>query len=487
MEPFEPTISKKKNLEDKINISEFIEQSEWEPILSDIDQLPNFVILDEDMISIIAHYKPLEKKTVFYLNDIRKTFMMNIFKNLSQKKRIDVKESKMLTGSQGIGKSYSLNFLAYYLRTCLIKDKIKLVYIKDCSLLNSYGYDAFLYELSFAFPEENLQWNSLNSDKAMNLIHSFKNCNDQEYLQWNCLNDNYLAKCLIQSYHDQGYFTILICDQLNSLKNSQNFNFDQIFQLDWTLQILSQSANNYYAPENDKILKLCSLINFDNIINQNSLQELLLKYKKNSQLLLNKQENYEKITGLVGNNPREAFLLLDQPGDLLENKIECYKIKREPEIYRILNKLVKQLDSEEKYSLAKSIYYMDTNAFIDSLGEPVVILQFMKFFKHKDELDFYKIESLFPFASDLIKAFDFNSSSFKKPENYYDLKFDEILNLYRLAINERSRGDLFEKLIILCFQCAIDQRKEINLNFCLTEHLETEKNINFKVRLIFCF
>ena len=130
---------------------------------------------------------------------------------------------------------------------------------------------------------------------------------------------------------------------------------------------------------------------------------------------------------------------------------------------------------------------MDTNAFIDSLGEPVVILQFMKFFKHKDELDFYKIESLFPFASDLIKAFDFNSSSFKKPENYYDLKFDEILNLYRLAINERSRGDLFEKLIILCFQCAIDQRKEINLNFCLTEHLETEKNINFKVRLIFCF
>ena len=311
LEPFEPTISKKKNLEDKINISEFIEQSEWEPILSDIDQLPNFVILDEDMISIIAHYKPLEKKTVFYLNDIRKTFMMNIFKNLSQKKRIDVKESKMLTGSQGIGKSYSLNFLAYYLRTCLIKDKIKLVYIKDCSLLNTFGYKAFLNELSFAFPEENLQWNSLNSDKAMNLIHSFKNCNDQEYLQWNCLNDNYLAKCLIQSYHDQGYFTILICDQLNSLKNSQNFNFDQIFQLDWTLQILSQSANNYYAPENDKILKLCSLINFDNIINQNSLQELLLKYKKNSQLLLNKQENYEKITGLVGNNPREAFLLLD--------------------------------------------------------------------------------------------------------------------------------------------------------------------------------
>ena len=90
------------------------------------------------------------------LSEEREDFMNKILKNLELCiKKQDYQSKHILTGFQGVGKSYTLLLLDHYLSLPQVKkNKIYVVVIAQCELLQEMQWEYVLNQCKLAFPEE---------------------------------------------------------------------------------------------------------------------------------------------------------------------------------------------------------------------------------------------------------------------------------------------------------------------------------------------
>jgi len=131
----------------------------------------------------------------------------------------------MITGIQGIGKSFSLWLFAALIRQSPQSVKpIKVVFIPDCALLSYYKGNYLIRQFMLQFPN----------------IPEFK-----ELLTKDWIRQREFIYGFLDQLKSEGNIIILMVDQINSASNDGLKILDDLKGFSWTLVIYTESANNY--------------------------------------------------------------------------------------------------------------------------------------------------------------------------------------------------------------------------------------------------
>lgn len=411
--------------------------------------------------SLVAFDQP--KNQTIYFTDNRMNFFRKIFEKYQKIPKKD-KNQHLLTGTEGIGKAWTLLLFSHLIHCSQLRSQIFLFFIPDCDIFIENPLKQLKNELIFAYENcESLH----NSTFLFDEIKSIKN-----FFQ--------LDQCLRTITDDTNIMSLfLVAGQLNSIPWNCTKNFLDIYQLSWNLKISSHSATNIEMEEFSSLFKKCLTSNGLNIIDHENLRKLLAKYKY--------QENQiQKIEKLVGTNPREALLIVNSTGANLDEKISCYKSKRRHEIIVQNSRFMNQSTEEKAYQIKKSIYYMD-QAFSLFLSEPPKInQQFMRIIYNEN--DFYQIVSSFPFAGEVLKNQAIWSWENQQQIQRIDFAQDRLMELeesLKFYKNEGVIGCLFEEIVHVTFEqsllkktiiCCLPSTKLYALNNVVSDHINLVRN-----------
>ena len=380
------------------------------------------------------------------LSEERADFMNKILKNLElciQKQ--DYQSKHILTGFQGVGKSYTLLLLAHYLSLPQVKKtKIHVVVIAQCELLSEKRWEYVVNQCKLAFPDEAIFFEEL----------VFKVESKQKLK----------LDLFIRNKVKNGEIVAVIVDQINWAYGKGKEILEDILTFGWSITLLSESANNN-IPEN-KVFKRYKLHNINHFIPKNLLKAILNSeinsYSPNT-------EEFNKIFETSNGIPREAILICRSKGSTMEEKINKYENKRKIQLMEIHMKLYRNLDASNQIFLMKSIFYMDKDIFIPFSRDPVIDKQLMCY--EKGEGRKFKIFSVMPLANEVLKKYLAENDEIYDEKrilsfhnNFYNQRINEI---YPLLIDSNTdsitRGILFEELIILKLRDSCVKKKEICL------------------------
>ena len=155
------------------------------------------------------------------LTDHRKKYLNDILLQSKLKRN----NMFMLSGCQGIGKSFTLIYLVYLFKTSCISDKIKCIYIPNCSNITM---DTLLEEMYRVFDDV---------EDEMTIKKTIEKFGRKIGIQ------EALYK-LLEKYNEKGFLTVMIWDQLNSLDIDDYKMFLNLTELDWKHKKFSQSSTN---------------------------------------------------------------------------------------------------------------------------------------------------------------------------------------------------------------------------------------------------
>lgn len=382
----------------------------------------------------------------------RKDFIKNIlYKMLDYSKKHDKNNNTyplkfLLSGSEGIGKTFTLIYLAHLLKEYnQYSNNIKLIYLSHCIYLNRMRLDYLKQEFEFSFRGDEENINNINF--LNELMYNFRES--------------------INKYRINGYMTILIVDQLNSLNNSSIFLFEELVALNWNFIVCSQSSTNIIKPELKQFFKDCDKMNYDDFFNENDIKKIVLKNDINLS-----ESDFKNIYAIVYNNPRETFKILNLEGGNLQEKIEVYKDIRGLEIKKQHGDFRNENPSFRE-ELAKSIYYMDTKLELKLIEGPFINNQFMKI---KLNMRHYRIDSVFPFAGEVLKSM---YNQVKKSDDFYSKRIEELSAHMQAAKQSPSTiGIYYEKLIHTYFENLFYRKCTDKLFLIDSNIVNKEKNLS---------
>lgn len=211
------------------------------------------------------------------------------------------KDEHMITGVQGIGKSYSLLLMAHCFKFSEeIRKNFHVVMIAECSLLSKKKWNYVVEQFKIAFPEDPIFSKDIPFEEEMKTLYN-----------------------LVKNYSKTGKILIIIVDQINWLYGTGESILDMLLSFDWTIKIVSESANNniklnkqYESYVWHYYRKMVSEVSVTSIITQESLN-----YHPS-------HADFDKILRITKGIPREALLLCMTEGNSLEEKISLYEKKR---------------------------------------------------------------------------------------------------------------------------------------------------------------
>ena len=369
----------------------------------------------------------------------------------------------MLSGCEGIGKSFTLIYLVYLFKNSCIRDKIKCIYVPNCLQITM---ETLLEEIYRVF------------DSAEDKITITKTI---EKFELEIGIQGALRK-LIKKYNENGFLTVMIWDQLNSLDRNLNTLFLNVTQLNWELQVFSQSSTNDTNPKLKIFYRKCINKNFDNLIENKDIEKLILNDKKYLNLHL-EDSDFKEIFELVSTNPRETYLILNSEGKTLNEKISNYILQRGIEIKEIHSKFLRAQKQKTENDIMKSIFYMDKGYYPKNEPNPMINRQFMNFQPtNKPNEASFIIYSCFPFAGRVLKE---TLTGDAIDLNFYEKRINECLDIMNRETNGSTYGNVYENYVHTVFRKFIWEKKKGKLNIVPSAQLLNKKNKSEVFKLFF--
>ena len=361
-------------------------------------------------------------------------------------------EKHMITGVQGIGKSYSLLLMAHCFKyTEAIRQNFHVVMISECSLLSEKKWSFVVKQFKLAFPDDPL------------------------FSEESTLKKENLEK-LVEKYSKAGKILVLIVDQINWLYGDGDQILGDLLSFNWTIKIVSESANNN-VPANKRYETYVWHM-YTKMISENSIIPILTRELAGKGI---PETDLEKITNITRGIPRESLLLCLTEGNSLEEKISKYEYNRKKDLWSIHQKFIETLKALAHGELLKSIFYMDSEAFIQFPHFPVINQQLMTV--ETGINDHYKISSILPFVRTFLMKEFYNEETFCKiDENFYSTRRKELISILIDSKTEsRTRGIYFEEFTLLRFSQSYIKKEEIGLLFHPVVYLNEHDEINYSV------
>ena len=263
-------------------------------------------IFEKDQIQLVFVTSNRKKFMKCILNPPNESFQK---KNVTVTKPIlsrqGGKRKFLLTGNEGIGKTYTLGLLAHVLKNSAAKDQIRVLYIPNCILFSEDPFEV-IDEFKKVFPEITCPF--------------FK---------------DFESICAtMEDYYNNGIYTVFIADQLNNISDKFSEKFFKLAAIPWKIQIYSQSATNITNADFKILFKCVTHYYCDHFFRANSVKTFIRHLIKELSLEFNlTDEDFKTIFSLVKENPREIHYILTSKGNTLNEKIENYCKNRESEIF----------------------------------------------------------------------------------------------------------------------------------------------------------
>ena len=201
----------------------------------------------------------------------------------------------MLTGLQGIGKSYTLLLMAQCLK---LNNKFHVVMISECGLLSKNKWNYVISQFKLAFPLVN--FNEIPGDK-----------------------EEFWLKNFILDQINQKKIVIIIVDQINWVFDEGDRILGSLLSFCWTIIIVSESANNN-VPEKSRYLTY-EKHTYKQMIPKELIHDLIQQEIKDYNPI---GSDLQTILDITQGIPREALLLCMAKGTNLEEKIYNFQEAR---------------------------------------------------------------------------------------------------------------------------------------------------------------
>lgn len=410
-------------------------------------------------------YQPSEDEEILKANIIvtteRKNFIFLIIEQLFLflENKYYLKDH-LLTGIQGIGKSYSLLLLAHCLKIKEIPQIFHVVMINECRTLSYDRWEYIFSEFKKSFPDE-IEYFEENLQEKDKLIRSFIR--------------SFLAKA-----QQEKIIVILIVDQINWAFGIGDKILEELLSFKWTMIILSESANNNIV-ENKRYL-VYQKHEFNKMLSESSV-ELIIRTEFNKMNF-----NSEEIAKIIKSSSfvvREAIRICLTEGHTIDDKILNYETTRIKDFQKIHTKFKNLLQPEHHESLLKSIFYMDTNCFIFSNYPPIIDKQLMTYEIKQKDSKLYKTFSILPIVHDFLKQDIYENNKINLLNmDFYNRRINEIKPIIRNSLTDsRVRGIYFEDLIILRLRQSHSKNEQICFMIQTSKYLNSLNIIDYKVNL----
>ena len=410
-------------------------------LLKEIENLKEEFKFEFMNLSTITYEKQATNQLI-YVTKTRKAFLTHLFQPLEKEIRenltflpasnspfIDPNKLRfLLLGNEGIGKTFTLGLLTFVLKTSSVKDKIKVFYIQNCQL--------FSENPNLSIQDE---FNQFSSGANLGNLEE-----PAEFTRF---------YSLVDDYNNEGFLTVFIADQLNSIDKNSVVLFLKLLTLPWKMQIYSQSATNINNEDFKNVFKSSIYCTCEKFFTKEKIESLITDQNKENNNLNLEPGDFQEIYSLVKENPRETELILKSKGNTVKEKIETYKFNRGKEIYEISKKFYNINSFNIQSELNKSIYFMDTDCFFESMGDPSINNQFMKFsskiISDPDLKRVYQIHSSFPFAGYVLKKHNY----YKKDDcDFFDAIKQQLKESLLKEEDGRVIGCHYEQLIHTIFE-----------------------------------
>lgn len=415
------------------NLQSFLNKLDFLPSLLKI----SFPQLFKALFSEKKHSKVFLESTLLAVTRERREMVRYFLENLQLFLNTGTPQAYRLVGPQGIGKTFSLFLLANFLKVAEISEFVKLIYINDAVLLTNDGWLPVLEEFSFTFPESREVFAALRETAT-----------ESEILK--------VIRQKLNEINEKGLITVLICDNLNGLKGplSQNI-FDKLKISGWKIKLVCETNCNDTENKHSFLT-----INYNSFFHFNELKRLLNEFS------VFKDFELHKLQKIVGNSPREGFLVLSQQGNTLDEKISAYKDKRKAEILASFSQFLASRSSKFIAKLYKSTYYLDKELCLGYWPAPEVDRQWMLVSKEKLAYSF-KIVGIFPFVREVLDEFMQNvmyDAKIKEiDKEFFEIRLQEMREVVGLIATEKGkRACFYEEYFFLRmkYSCFLKEKVE---------------------------
>ena len=361
----------------------------------------------------------------------------------------------LITGMQGIGKSYSLLLLAHCLKLKDHQQYFHVVMISECQILLQNEWDYVINEFKIAFPNQSKQFDEIPDKEEKTFLRKF-----------------------LEKAKQEKRIIILIVDQINWAYGKGDEILADLLCFEWTMIVVSESANNNIKP--DKRYKEFDRHEYISMVSEKSVPFIIQTEFEHIKF---QTTDFEKIIKMSKFIPREAMLICQSTGESIEEKVSHYQLNRLEDFQEIHRKFKSQLNSHDHPDLLKSIFHMDKDCFVEYDDTPIIDKQLMICERKKAHSKCYKILSILPMVHDFLKQ-DLNSREdiTKYDQDYYSKRIKEVKSMINNSlIDSRVKGVCFEELITLRFHQSYLAKEKMDFKIQTAKYLSTQNPINYKV------